>query len=641
MKLVVLMAMGAVLVCPPAASGAQEGARAKRRAVPVAQVRIEDEFWGPRLETNRKVTLPHNLKQCEETGRISNFARAAKLEEGKYEGRFYNDSDVYKVLEGAAYVLAMHPDEQLEARIDAIIDKIAAAQQPDGYINTYYTLNKPDKRWTNLEDMHELYCAGHMFEAAVAYARATGKTKLLDVSRKMADHIDGIFGPGKRIGTSGHEEIELALVKLYRETGEERYRKLAEFFIDVRGKDAPAEGKERERAEYRQAHMPVRDQREIVGHAVRAMYLYCGVADVAALTGDAGYVEAMNHIWNDVAHRKMYITGAVGARHQGEAFGGAYELPNDTAYAETCAGIGLALWSHRLGLLYGDAQFADVLERVLYNHLLASVSLKGDTFFYVNPMASDGKRKRDPWFGTACCPTNVVRVIPQVGRFAYTQTDDAVWVNLYVAGTARITLAGNEVKLTQETRYPWSREVKITVQPAGPTEFAVHLRIPGWCRGAGVRVNRKFLPGVTPQQGYVTIRRTWERGDAIELDLPMPIRRIQAHPNVAANRGCVALQRGPIVYCLEAVDNDGKVFNLALPRDAKLTASFEPDLLGGVMVITGKGLAAETRDWKDTLYQPVPATREAEITAVPYCLWNNRDPGEMTVWIPEVAGLNE
>ena len=636
MRWLVLIVVVLVMFGSSAVSG-QEKTRAKLRAVPPSQVQIDDEFWKPRLDTNRTSTLPHNLKQCEKTGRISNFAKAGGLAEGKYEGRFYNDSDVYKVLEGAAHILASGRDEKIEAQIDAIIDKIAAAQQPDGYMNAYYTLMEPDKRWTNLYKMHELYCAGHMFEAGVEYARATGKTKLLEVCKKMADHIDSIFGHGKRIGTPGHEEIELALVKLWQETGEERYRKLAEFFVEVRGKDASDETKEK--AEYRQAQAPVKEQTEIVGHAVRAMYLYAGVADVAALTGDTGYFEALERIWQDVAYRKMYITGGVGARRHGEAFGGAYELPNDSAYAETCAGIGLAFWNHRLLMLYGEGRFADVLERTLYNAVLSSVSLKGDTFFYVNPLASDGTHERKEWFDTACCPTNIVRVLPQVASYVYAQTDDSIWVNLYVAGNAKIKLGNNDVKLTQTTRYPWSREVKILVEPVSPEEFSINLRIPDWCKGASLRLNRRYLPGATPVNGYVAIHRKWHAGDTIELDLPMPIRRIQAHPKVAAGRGRVAIQRGPIVYCLEAVDNGGKVFNLALPRDAKLRAMFEPDLLGGVMVIKGMGVAAEDRDWTNKLYQPVPTTSETEITAVPYCVWNNRTKGEMVVWIPEVTGM--
>jgi hypothetical protein len=624
-----LMGMMLMSTMTTTAAGANPP-HAKLRAVPLTQVTIQDGFWQPRLEINRTSTLPHNLKMCEDTGRIANFARAGGHVEGKYEGRYYNDSDVYKVLEGAAYILAAHPDEAVEARIDAIIDKIAAAQQPDGYINAYYTLMEPDKRWTNLRDMHELYCAGHMFEAAVEYKRATGKATLLDVARKMADHIDAIFGPEKRLGYPGHEEIELALIKLYRETGEERYKQLAQFFIDTRS-NPPIHD-----ALYLQAHKPVREQEEIVGHAVRAMYLYSGVADVASLSGDKAYLDALERIWQDVAYRKLYITGGVGARHHGEAFGGAYELPNDSAYAETCAGIGLVFWNHRLLLLHGEARFGDVLERALYNAVPSSVSLKGDTFFYVNPLRSGGNHHREPWFGTACCPTNVVRVLPQVARYAYAQSDNSVWVNLYVGSTAEAELAGGRVKLVQETKYPWDGDVRISVEPAKMMTFGVHLRIPGWCEGAAVTVNGERAATDSLAGRYLELKRAWKPGDVIELSMPMALKRMRAHPQVAADRGYVALQRGPIVFCLEAVDNGGKAFNLVLPPDATIEAHFDPDLLGGVMVVKGEGVAVEPLDWANKLYQPAGAkTREVELTAVPYCVWDNRDPGEMTVWIPE------
>ena len=389
---------GTILVVCGIAQAAEAGpaSHAKLQAVPFDEVRIEDEFWQPRLETNRKVTLPHNLKWCEDTGRISNFAKAGKLMPGEFEGIYFNDSDVYKVLEGAAYTLKQHPDKALEEQVDAIIDKIAAAQQPDGYLLTYYILKEQDKRWTNLPKMHELYCAGHLFEAAVAYHRATGKDKLLKVACKLADHIDSIFGPGKRIGYPGHEEIELALVKLWRETGQERYLKLAEFFIAVRGQ-------KREPAEFWcQAHLPICEQSEIVGHAVRAMYYYSGVADIAAVSGNRCYFDAMERLWQNVAGRKMYITGGIGATSRHEAFAGEYELPNDTAYAETCAAIGMALWNQRLLMLHGEGRFADALERVMYNGALSGVSLDGTKFFYTNPLASRGQAHRQAWFGCAC-----------------------------------------------------------------------------------------------------------------------------------------------------------------------------------------------------------------------------------------------
>jgi uncharacterized protein len=629
---IVLAAMA--VVCVASMVSASDGGIAKLKAVPATQVKLADPFWAPRLEVNRTVTLPHNLKKCEETGRISNFDKASGKMQGKYEGAYFNDSDVYKVLEGAAYILAAHPDKEMEAKIAAIIDKIAAVQQPDGYLNAYYILMEPDKKWTNLPVKHELYCAGHMTEAAVAWADATGKTNFLDVDRKLIDHIDGIFGPGKRHGVPGHEEIELALIKLYRKTGEERYRKLAEYFIAARG-TKPEKG-----AEYRQDHIPVKQQKEIVGHAVRAMYLYSGVTDVAALTGDKDYLQTLETIWQDVMTRKLYVTGGVGARHEGEAFGGAYELPNDSAYAETCAGIGLAFWNYRMLLLHGESRFADALERELYNAFPSSVSLKGDTYFYVNPLSSKGQHHRQPWYDCACCPTNIVRVMPQVPAYAYAQSDDGIWANLYMAGEATIPLKSGEVKLAAETKYPWDGQVKITVTPKSEAEFAMNLRIPGWCGRAAVSVNGKALSDLNMDKGYAVIRRQWKAGDVVELNMPMPVQRIQANPNVAADRGRVALQRGPIMFCLEAVDNGGKVSDIVLPRDAELTTEFKSDLLGGIMTVKAKALRARSEDWKDKLYQPAPSQAEpTELTAVPYCVWDNRQAGEMTVWIPEVSGM--
>jgi len=618
---------GVLVAATMAASGAE---RSAMQAVPFDQVKIRDAFWLSRMETNRKVTVPHDLRLCEETGRIDNFAKAGKLIEGEFKGKYYDDSDVYKCLEGAAYTLVQHPDPDLEAKIDAIIDKIAAAQESNGYINSYYTLVAPDKRWTDLDRMHELYCAGHMFEAAVAYHRATGKDKLLKVARGMADHIDSIFGHGKRIGYPGHEEIELALVKLYRETGETRYRDLAKFFVDVRGTV-----EDTNKPEYRQAHKPVREQSEVVGHAVRAMYLYAGVADVAGLSGDQSLIDAMERIWRSVALHKMYVTGAIGSSHQGEAFGPNYDLPNRTAYCETCASIGMALWNHRLLLMHGEGRFGDVLERVMYNAVLAGVALTGDRFFYVNPLESDGGHHRQPWYGTACCPSNVVRFLPSVGGYIYGTSDDALWVNLYVASTAETTIGDTKINVTLETRYPWAGRVEIKLAPAKPADFEVRLRIPGWCASPSVRINGKAIDKLNVNQGYASIRHPWKADDVIELDLPMTIQRVQAHPKVIADRWRVALQRGPIVYCLEAVDNDGEVFNLALPRDAELEAEFEPDLLGGVVVIQTQGVTTEQTDWTDTLYQPASNMRSVPITAVPYGVWDNRQAGQMAVWIPE------
>ncbi len=602
----------AAMVCPTGLSAAEQPAHQKLLGVPFTDVKVADEFWAPRIKVNREKSLPHNFKWCEQTGRISNFEKAAK-KQGKFEGIYFNDSDVYKVLEGASYSLADHPDPVLEKTVDEVIAKIASAQQPDGYLNCYYTLVEPGKRWTNTAAMHELYCAGHLFEAAVAHNRATGKRTLLDVACKYADHIDATFGPGKKKEVPGHEEIELALVKLYRLTGQERYLNLARFFLNERGN---AQG-HKLYGEYCQDHMPLRQQSEIVGHAVRAMYLYSGVSDVAAITGDPGYVTVMDRLWQDVVLRKMYITGGIGAQHEGESFGAAYALPNDSAYAETCAAIGLALWNHRLNLLHADARYADALERVLYNGFLSGVALDGVQFFYVNPLASDGKHHRQPFYPCACCPTNVVRVLPSLAGYVYARTDADIFVNLYVAGAGKVALKDAAIKLVQETRYPWDGRVRMTVSPDKDAAFGLCLRIPGWCQGAKLQINGQAVEKPEVVKGYARLARTWKAGDVVELDLPMPVQRMEAHPNVKADAGRVALQRGPIVYCLEGVDNSGRVRGAVLARDPKLVAEHRPDLLGSVTVIKGA------------------AKNGASLVAVPYYAWDHRAAGEMAVWIEQ------
>jgi DUF1680 family protein len=632
-----LLAVGVVLLAGAGLVRADHDPREGLTAVPFQEVHISDAFWGPRIQTNRKVTVEANLRQCEITGRIKNFAVCGKLEEGKHQGELYNDSDVYKVIEGIAYTLASERDADLEKRTDAIIDQIAAAQQPDGYLNTYWTLVKPKERWQHLAFSHELYCAGHLIESAVAYHQATGKRKLLDVAIKLAGHIADVFGPDKKVDTSGHEEIELALVKLYRATGTKRYLELAQFFLDVRGRA----DKRHLFGEYAQDHKPVREQTEVTGHAVRAMYLYSGMADVAALTGDKGLTAALDKIWHDVTERKMYLTGGIGPSASNEGFTVPYDLPNDTAYCETCAAIGMALWNHRMFLMTGEAKYADVLEREVYNGLISGVSLGGDRFFYVNPLSSKGKHHRVAWFGTSCCPTNIVRYVPGIGERVYAHRGNDLWTVLYMGNTATVPLKECAVKLTQETDYPWDGKIKITVQPEKSFPFGVHLRIPAWCEHHQVTVNGK--PVEEEEEGsarasagrYTKIERTWKAGDVIELTLPMEVRRVYADPHVKADVGRVALMRGPVVYCLEGGDNGGQVRNLCLPRDAKLTASFEKNLLGGVVVVRGEAQAV-SRDKDEKL-----TVRPVKFQAVPYSTWDNRGPGPMVVWLPEEPELAE
>lgn len=616
------------LIGPAVASASPVENRGRLAPVPFTAVTIENGFWEPWLEINREKTLPHNLDVCEETGRIRNFAQAAGLDPSPYEGHYFHDSDVYKVLEGAAYCLATRPDEELEARLDRIIDLIARAQQPDGYLNTWFTLKEPDQRWADIPVKHELYCAGHLFEAAVAHYEATGKRTLLDVACQFADHIDGIFGPGKRHAVPGHEEIELALIKLWRVTGEERYLRLAQFFVDEHGQASTHELY----GTYCQDHRPIREQAEAVGHCVRAMYLYSAVADLAALTGDPGYREALEKLWQDVVTRKMYLTGGIGVQGHGEGFARPYFLPNYDAYAETCAAIGMAFWNHRLTLLFGEGRFADVVERVLYNGALSGVSLDGKKFFYVNPLASRGDHHRQPWYGCACCPTNVVRFLAALGGYLYAASADGTgaWIVHYVQGTGVVPLKDGKVKFTQTTRYPWEGEVKIAVEPEGMTEFAVHARIPGWCEGATVWVNGQRVEA-EPTDGFVQIQRAWQAGDVIELDLPMPVRQVASPPEVEENVGRLALQRGPVVYCLEDADHPVPVSRIALPRGAAFEAEFRPDLLGGVVVLRGEGVY---RRFVETDGGLRPETRSVPVTAIPYYAWDNREPGEMVVWVP-------
>jgi DUF1680 family protein len=588
--------------------------------VPFTNVKKVEGFWAPRLETNRKVTVPYAFSKCEDTGRISNFAKAGGLMTGDFEGIYFNDSDVYKVIEGAAYSLQLHPDPELEMYVDVVIDKIAAAQWEDGYLYTHYSVPKrqPEKRWTNLRDMHELYCAGHFFEAAVAYYQATGKRTILDVAIRLADKIDSVFGPAKRYDVPGHEEIEIGLVRLYRVTGDDKYLKLAKFFLEQRGR---TEHRKEIYGTYCQDHIPVTEQSKAVGHSVRAGYLYSGIADVAALTGNADYIAAIDRIWEDVVTAKLYLTGGIGARHGGEAFGEKYELPNKTAYNETCAAIANAMWNHRLFLLHGDSKYIDVLERIIYNGFLSGISMRGNAFFYPNPLASNGGYQRSPWFGCACCPVNVVRFVPSIPGYIYARNEDIIYVNLFIAGQADIKLDGGKVKLTQQTRYPWDGKVKIIVEPEKTMDFAIAVRIPGWAKAKPVPSDlyRYMNPDPAPysvtvttegpaaiqKKGYVIYRRRWKSGDESK----------------------VALERGPIVYCLEGLDNGGELEHLMLPDDAPLKADYRPHLLNGVCVIHGRASALR-RNQAASVHET-----QQEFLAIPYYAWAHRGPGKMAVWI--------
>ena len=631
--------------------------RYQHTPIPFTKVTVDDAFWSPRIETNRTVTVPYDFQKCDETDRLSNFDKAAGRMAGDHVGIFFNDSDVFKVIEGAAYSLHLHPDPELERYLDDLIERIGAAQEEDGYLYSARTIAErngtPEKldpkregpvRWSNLIVSHELYNVGHMYEAAVAYYRATGKRTLLDIALKNADLIDNVFGPDKQHDVPGHQEIEMGLVKLYEVTGEERYLQLAKFFLDGRG--YYDERHPFEPPIYTQDHLPVVDQDEAVGHAVRAVYMYSGMADVAAMTGEQAYIDAIGRIWENVVYKKFYITGGIGARHHGEAFGDAYELPNDTAYNETCAAIANVFWNQRMFQLHGDAKYIDVLERSLYNGFLSGVDFSGDRFFYVNPLAFDGEYRfnRDDsnvrlgWFNCSCCPTNVVRVFPSLGGYIYAQRDDSLTVNLYVNSRATIDVNGAPVEIAQESDYPWSGAIKILLQPEQATQFGLRLRIPGWAcnqpvpgdlycyqddlaptstqEAISLSVNGEAIP-LQMEKGYALIERTWQAGDVVELNLPMPVKRLLCDERVGNNVNKVALERGPLVYCVEGVDNGGQALELTLSGQASFHTEWKSDLLGGV----------------NRIRIAQPGSPAPEIVAIPYYAWAHRGIGEMALWL--------
>jgi DUF1680 family protein len=640
--------------------------------VAITNVAVTGGFWLPRFETNRVVTIESDFKNCEKA-RIPNFKSAAKREWGKFKGIPFDDSDVFKVIEGAAYSLATHPDAKLKAYVDDLIDWIAKAQEPDGYLYAARTLGFRSRmmgpvRWSNLDHSHELYNAGHLIEGAVAYWEATGERKFLDVAVKIADLIDRTFGPGptQLKGTSGHEEIELALCKLYRATNEERYLNLAKHLLDVRGISASSKkglvftqkgtlSKEGNLGanKYCQAHLPVVEQREAVGHAVRAVYLYCGMADVSALTGNSEYVKAIDAIWHDVAFKKLHLNGSVGASPRGEAFGGPYDLPNEKAYLETCAGIGYALWNQRMFLRDGDAKYIDLIERGIYNGILSGVSLGGDEFFYPNPMASRGGYRRSKWFSCSCCPVNVVRFIPQIAQFAYAMKDDAAYINLFLESKAALTVAGKKVTVSQKTDYPWSGKVKVTIDDIASLNskknqngrFKLLIRVPGWCVGRPVpsdlytqvesgnlsdfkvKVNGAAFK-FTPEKGYCVLEREWKAGDAIELDMNMPVRRIKAHDNVEADKGRLAIERGPILYCAEGVDNGGTVLEKIVERNAKFTDA-KCNILGNIY----PALEVAAKSVRKT-FDGAIVCRPSVLKLIPYFAWCHRGANQMQTWFP-------
>ena len=623
--------------------------------VSFTKVRLDDRFWLPRIETNRRVTIPASFARCENTGRVKNFEMAA-VRKGKFCTKFpFDDTDIYKTIEGASYSMAVHPDPELKRYVDSLITIIGKAQEPDGYLYTARTIDSLHPhpwsgmdRWVKENELsHELYNSGHLFEAASAHYLATGERNFLDIALKNADLLVRTFGPDKRHVAPGHEIVEMGLVRLYRITGKKEYLDLAKFFIDERGhrvydKNNPDEWKN---GMYWQDDEPVVDQDEAEGHAVRAMYLYSGVADVAALTGDTLYIKAIDRIWDNMVGKKVYVQGGIGAVPNGERFGDDYYLPNTTAYNETCASIGEVFWNERMFLLHGSPLYIDVLEKVLYNGLISGVGLDGKSFFYTNAMqvVKDStypslEPERSGWFECSCCPTNMARFLPSLPGYIYAQKEDQLYVNLFIAGSADLTLAGKAVHLTQSNNYPWDGDLNFAVDVESAVRFGMRLRIPGWAQGeawpSGLYTYANMGRAVPElvlkvngapyaykvDRGYAVVDRVWKKGDKVEWILPMKVREVVADTAVGVDRGKVALERGPIMYAAEWNDNAGKVSDLVIPAQTRFTPEFKPDLLGGVMVLRGsvvrKGGA------------PV------EMTAIPYCDWANRGAGEMTVWFP-------
>lgn len=605
----------ALMGCQPPKKNVKEAPFITIGQVDFSHVKITDNFWSPRLKSHVTTTLPVCIDQIEnQTGRIRNFENAAK-KSGEHSGIFFDDSDVYKALEGMAYSLINNPNPELEKKADEWIDKFAAAQQPDGYINTFYTLTGLDKRWQNM-DKHEMYCAGHLIEAGVAYYQATGKRKLLDVCIRMVDHMMDVFGPGRRNWVPGHEEIELALIKLYRVTNEERFLSFSNWLLEERGHGYGTKGGEGDwDPAYYQDQIPVREMTDISGHAVRCMYLFCGMADVAALKQDTGYINALNRLWDDVVLRNMYITGGIGSSAHNEGFTGDYDLPNYDAYCETCASVGMVLWNSRMNLFTGEGKYIDILERSMYNGALAGISLAGDRFFYVNPLASKGDHHRQAWYGCACCPSQISRFLPSIGNYIYGTSPDAIWVHLYMGNTVDLQIDNKAVTLVQETDYPWDGHIKFTIKELqDPLDYKVKLRIPAWCKRFTVVVNDEDITSCPIINGYVILDRQWKKGDQVELNLDMPVEVISADQHVKENTGKRAIQRGPLVYCVEETDNKKDFSKIAFSLQSSFKAHFDPDLLNGVTTIQVK-------------------TDKEIFNMIPYYAWDNREPGQMKVWI--------
>jgi DUF1680 family protein len=614
---------------------------ARWQKLPLGAVSLLEGFWAQWQDINRRVTLQHGYRMLEEAGNFQNFRIAAGLSEGQYRGRIFNDSDIYKWLEAVGYELRTNPNAELQQQAGEVIDLVAAAQQSDGYLNTYYQIVEPDKRWTDLDFGHELYCAGHLFQAAVAYFDATRTAKLLQIATRFADLIFDTFGPNKRQDTSGHPEVEMALVGLYRVTGKTAYLDLAKFFIDQRGKGV-MRGLGWLGPEYHQDRVPVREASEVEGHAVRAMYLNAGVADLYLETGEAALSTALERQWQDMVGGKLFLTGGLGARYEGESFGAPYELPPDQCYCETCAAIGSVMWNWRMLLITGEGRFADLIERTLYNGVLSGLALDGRHFFYMNPLLSRGGYARQAWCKVACCPPNIMRLLASLGQYFVTHDKAGLQIHLYNTAAIRTELASDRpVTLKMSTGYPWQGQVRLAVEETDGATWTLRLRVPDWSQNATATLNGQPIESPPLESGYLVLERPWQTGDVIELALPIEPFIVEPHPRIDAVRGSVAVQRGPLVYCLEAADHPGlDLMDVQLDEAAPLQSIWREDtLLPGVMAVQAEGYVIETDKWQDRLYRRYQGDarllrRPVQLVAIPYYAWANRGANTMRVWIP-------
>jgi len=604
---------------------------ARWQALPPASMILSSGMWSQRQAINRQISLRHGYKMLESVGNFHNLRLAAGRVEGKYRGPLYMDSDLYKWLEAVAWEIANNPDDELQRILDESVDLIEAAQTPEGYLNTFYQIAEPERRWVNLKDGHELYCFGHLTHAAVAHHRVTGDGRLLNVARRFADYIDSIFGSGKRAVTDGHPESEMALIELYRETGEQRYLDLALFILEQRGHNLLGAN---HNASYYQDRVPIKQSTVVEGHAVRALYLASGVTDAYLETGDEAWLKTVQAQWHDFTSGKLFITGGAGSRHDGESFGQPYELPNDRCYCETCAAIASILWNWRMLLTTGEGRFADLIERTLYNGFLSGVSLDGRGFFYVNPLMSRGGYTRPEWHGCACCPPNVMRMLSSITHYFATDDDSGIQIHQYAPGA----LKAGEISLRIETDFPWQGIVRFTVDESPAAAWALKLRIPGWSAFTTLRINNENVDLSAAHQGYVTIERAWKPGDTIEIDFTISPRLTEAHPRIDPTRGSLAIERGPLVYCLEQIDNPTDIADIEIKESAPLEIEWQPDLMGGTMFIKTEAYAIDVSDWDGALYRTSGKydvkKQPVQLVAVPYQLWSNRDSGAMRVWIP-------